>query len=81
MPHGPDNNVTVSEFVLFFATLSDSFSILFRVTNHQIEGKENLKLNLLFKLSYLSSNFALTLGYLNPVSNNPVLVVIYILYI
>ena len=28
-------------------------------------------MNLLFKLSYLSSNFALTLGYLNLVSNNP----------
>ena len=29
------------------------------------------KLNLLFKLSYLNSNFALTLGYLNPALNNP----------
>ena len=46
------------------------FSILFRVSNHQIVGKRN-KLHLLFKLSYLSSNFALTLGYLNPASNNP----------
>ena len=27
----------------------------------------------LFKLSYLSSNFAQTLGYLNPASNNPAL--------
>ena len=26
---------------------------------------------MLFKLSYLSLNFALTLGYLNPASNNP----------
>ena len=26
---------------------------------------------MLFKPSYLSSNFALTMGYLNPASNNP----------
>ena len=32
---------------------------------------KRIKLNLLFKLSYLSSNFALNLGYLNPASNNP----------
>ena len=31
------------------------------------------KLNLLVKLSCLNSNFALTLGYLNPVLNNPAL--------
>ena len=33
---------------------------------------KRIKLNfrLLFKLSYLNSNFALTLGYLNPPSNN-----------
>ena len=31
---------------------------------------KRIKLNLLFTLSYLSSNFALTLGYLNPPSNN-----------
>ena len=29
-----------------------------------------MKLNLLFKLSYLNSNFELTLGYLNPALNN-----------
>ena len=28
---------------------------------------------MLFKLSYLSSNFAQTLGYLNPASKNPAL--------
>ena len=33
-------------------------------------GSSHLKLDLFFKLSYLSSNFALTLGYLNPASNN-----------
>ena len=29
-----------------------------------------IKLNLSFKLSYLNSNFTLTLGYLNPALNN-----------
>ena len=58
----------------FFTFLSKAlsriiFSFLFRVTNRQIVGKEN-KLNLLFKLSLLSSIFALTLGYLNPALNN-----------
>ena len=35
--------------------------------------RKRIKLNLLFKLSYLNSNFALTLGclYLNPTLNNP----------
>ena len=32
---------------------------------------KRIKLNLLYKLSYLNSNFALTLGYLNPALNNP----------
>ena len=31
---------------------------------------KRIKLNLLFNLSYLNSNFALTLGYLNPALNN-----------
>ena len=31
---------------------------------------KRIELNLLFKLSYLNSNFALALGYLNPASNN-----------
>ena len=31
-------------------------------------------MNLLFKLSYLNSNFVLTLGYLNLALNNPALV-------
>ena len=34
---------------------------------------EIIKLNLLFKLSNLNSNFALTLGYLDPALNNPAL--------
>ena len=35
---------------------------------------KRFKLNLLYKLSYLNSNFALTLGYLNPALNNPAVV-------
>ena len=46
------------------------FSILFRVSNHQIVDKENLT-ELAFKLQHLSSNFTLTLGYPNPAPNNP----------
>ena len=33
--------------------------------------RKRIKLNLLFKLSYLSLSFALTLRYLNSASNNP----------
>ena len=32
---------------------------------------KRFKLNLLFNPSYMNSNFALTLGYLNPALNNP----------
>ena len=60
--------------LFFFSSKAFSrtiFSILFRVANHQIVDKKNYcKLNLLFKLSYLNSNFKLTLGYLNPALNN-----------
>ena len=38
---------------------------------------ERIKLNLLFKVSNLNSNFALTLGYLNRVLNNPALSIIF----
>ena len=34
---------------------------------------KRIKLTLLYKLSQLNSNFALTLGYLNPTLNNPAL--------
>ena len=61
--------------VFFFSSKAFSriiFSILFRVANRQIvEWTRRIKLNLLFKLSLLNSNFALTLGYLNPALNNP----------
>ena len=36
-----------------------------------IYKKQSGKLNLIFKLLYLNSNFALNLGYLNPALNNP----------
>ena len=45
-------------------------SIPLRASNHQIITKF-IKLNLIFKLSYLNSNFLLTLGYLNPALNIP----------
>ena len=55
-------NFNPSFFFLLLKALSRIiFSIPFRVSTHQIEGNEN----------YLSSNFALSLGYLNPTSNNP----------
>ena len=38
--------------------------------------KKRIKLNLLFKLLYLNSNFELTLGYFNPALNNSDLVFI-----
>ena len=46
------------------------FSVLFKVSNHQIVAKR-IQLNMLFKLSYLKSYFILTRGYLNPALNNP----------
>ena len=60
-------------WVFFFCSkhFLGSFSLLFlRASNHQLVDKR-IKLNLLLKLSYLNSNFALTLGYLNPALNNP----------
>ena len=40
-------------------------SVIFRASNHQLEDKKNTT-EMLSKLSNLNSNFALTLGYLNP---------------
>ena len=40
-----------------------------------------IKLNLLFKLSFLNSNFTLTVGYLNPGLNNLALLIIMIIII
>ena len=50
------------------------FSILLRISNHQIVGKENQTEFAFSALISVSSNFALTLGYLNPSSNNPAMV-------
>ena len=69
----PGLNLNMSFFFLLICSQAFSriiYSILFRASNHQIVGK-GIKLNLLFKLSYLNWNFALTRGYLNPVLNNP----------
>ena len=64
----------------FFFFCSKAFSwiflsIPFRVSNHQIVCTKRSKLNLLFKFSYLNSNFALgylgCLGYLKPALNKP----------
>ena len=46
------------------------FSILSRASNNQIVDKK-ITLNLLFKLSYLNSNFTLTLLYFNPALKKP----------
>ena len=56
-------------FFLSKALFRIIFSILFWVSNHQIIAKR-IKLNLLFRLSYPCSNFALNLGYLDLASNN-----------
>ena len=56
-------------FFLSKALSQTIFSIFFSVSNHQILGKR-IQLNWLFKLSYLSSKFALTLSYLYPASNS-----------
>ena len=53
----------------FKSIVSDNFFLFFRASNHQSVDKK-IKPSLLFKLSYLNSNFALTLGYLNPSLNN-----------
>ena len=52
------------------------FSLLFTASNHQIVGKkiELLELNLLLKLSYLKSNFVLSLGELSPALNNSAMI-------
>ena len=42
--------------------------LFLRASNQQLVDKKNV----LFKLSYLNSNFALTLGCLGPNLNNPV---------
>ena len=58
----------------FFFLWSTTFSLIifcaiFRASNHQLVDKKN-KTEMLFKLSNLNSNHALTMGYLNPALNN-----------
>ena len=58
----------------FFFLWSTAFSLIifcaiFRASNHQLVDKKN-KTEMLFKLSNLNSNHALTMGYLNPALNN-----------
>ena len=64
-------NLTRLSFSLLKSIFSDNF--LCYSKEHLIINllTERIKLTLLFKLSNLNSNFALTLGYLNPALNNP----------
>ena len=48
------------------------FSVTFKASNHQLVGKR-IKTKMLFKLSNLNLNLALTLSCLNPALNNSVL--------
>ena len=66
----PGLNLTRVSFLLFKSIFLDNF--LFCFWEHLIINllTKRIKLNLLFKLSYLNWNFALTLGYLNPALNN-----------
>ena len=57
-------------FFLSKALSRISFSTVLKYPIIKLQAK-SIKLNLPFTLSYPSSNFALTLGYLNPASNNP----------
>ena len=45
------------------------FSVIFRAFNHRLVDKKN-KTEMLFKVSNLNLNLALTLGYLKPALNN-----------
>ena len=66
-------NLTRLSFNLFKSIFSDNFlcySSEYAIVNLLTE---RIKLNLLFELSNLNSNFTLTLGYLNPALNNPAL--------
>ena len=72
------NRVKLIPGFFFFRSKAFSwifFSIPFRVSHHQIVCTKRSKLNLLFKFSYLNSNFALgymgCLGYLKPALNKP----------
>lgn len=64
----------LSFFIPLFKSLHRiTFSIPFRASNYQILDKKILLIFLL-KLSGLKSDFTLTLGYINPTTNNPTLI-------
>ena len=67
----PRLNLTLVSFSFVQKHFLGQFSLIF--IEHQIINllTKITKLNLVYKLSYLNSNFALTLGYLNPALNNP----------
>ena len=69
----PGLNLTRVSFPFSQKHFLGQFSLIF--IEHQIINllTKRTKLNLVYKLSYLNSNFALTLGYLNPALNNPAL--------
>ena len=69
----PELNLTQVSFSFVQKHFLGQFSLIF--IEYQIINllTKRTKPNLLYKLSYLNSNFALTLGYLNPALNNPAL--------
>ena len=73
LPLNPGLNLARVSFSFVQKHFLGQFSLIF--IEHRIINllTKIIKLNLLFKLSYLNSSFALTLGYLNPALNNPAL--------
>ena len=67
----PGLNLTRVSFPFAQKHFLGQFSLIY--IEHRIVNlvTKRTKLNLVYKLSYLNSNFALTLGYLNPALNNP----------
>ena len=67
----PGLNLTRVSFSFVQKHFLGQFYVIF--IEHRIINllTKRIKLNLLYKLSYLNSNFALTLGYLNPALDNP----------
>ena len=65
----PGLNLTRVSFSFVQKHFLGQFYVIF--IEHRIINllTKRIKLNLLYKLSYLNSNFALTLGYLNPALN------------
>ena len=70
----PKLNLTWVSFSFVQKHFLGQFSLIF--IGHRINNllTKRTKLNLLYNLSYLNSNFALILGYLNPALNNPAMI-------